>query len=324
MSQYLIPDVKGELVADVAKTLANSKRPLTLSELSKSYEGQFSSEYVRRAAVVCSQIKLALFHDGAYVANEPDRDDLKKASKSELYLPFRKRLQDYAPFLLYVDLISKEFSSQESAMRIRGIMNISSSADQVERTLRGWGKFAKIIEEKEGKITICIETNRLLADYVKKLEESLEAEIRAKVFAIDMLGPEVFAYLDANGVSLTDIALALRNYEVDPKPSANRACETFELFINKLAQEKGVIIQKSHPTLNEWVEGLRSQGQIASNLLLACHGLVGIRNMTHHNPDSETGKTWNISKQAALTSTLLVPILIRSVYLYANQRGQEF
>jgi len=47
LSQYVIPEVKGELVADVAKTLANSKKPLTLGELSKSYEGQFSSEYVR-------------------------------------------------------------------------------------------------------------------------------------------------------------------------------------------------------------------------------------------------------------------------------------
>jgi len=325
LSEYAIPEVTGELITDVAKTLANSRKPLALKELSRSFEGQFSAEYVRRAAIVCGQVKLAVFQSGTYVCNEADRDDLKKATRSELYVSFRKRLQDYAPFLLYIDLLSKEFSSLESAMRIRGILNIDASPEKLERILRGWGKYARIIEEsKEGKIAICVETEKLLADYVRKLIESLEAEIRAKIFTIDMLGPEVFAYLDSQGIGLTDIAQALRNYEVDPKPSASRSCEVFEAFIYSLAQTKGVSVPKPRPTLMDWCDGLRAQKEISANLLLVCHGLVGIRNMTHHNPDSETGKVWNISKQAALTSTLLVPIVIRSVYLYSTQRNQEF
>ena len=325
LSEYLIPEVRGDLVADVAKTLANSRKPMTLSELSRSFEGQYSPEYVRRAAIACSQLKLAIVQDGTFACNESDRDDLKKATKSELCIPFRKRLQDYAPFLLFVDILSKQFSSIESAMRIRGILNIAMAPKKLERTLKGWGKYAQVIEELEqGKISICIETEKLLADYVKKLVESLEAEISAKIFTIDMLGPEVFAYLDSQGISLTDIAQALRNYEKDPKPSASRACEIFEAFIHSLAQTKGIFVPKPRPTLNDWCEGLRSQKEVPSNLLLACHGLVGIRNMTHHNPDAETGRPWNISKQAALTSTLLVPILIRSVYLYSTQRNQEF
>jgi len=325
MSLYNIPEVTGELITDVAKTLANSRKPLTLNELAKSFEGQYSSEYVRRAAIACSQLRLAVLQAGTYQCNESDRDDLKKATRTELYVPFRKRLQDFAPFLLYIDYLSKEFSSLESAMRTRGILSIDASPEKLERTFRGWGKYARIIEEqKGGQIAICVETEKLLADYVKKLVEALEAEIRAKIFAIDMLGPEVFTYLDSRGIGLSDIAHALRNYESDPKPSASRSCEVFEAFIHSLVETKQVSIQKPRPTLMDWCEGLRGRREIAANLLLVCQGLVGIRNMTHHNPDSETGKLWNISKQAALTSTLLVPIVIRSVYLYSMQRNQEF
>jgi hypothetical protein len=107
---YQIPQVKGELIADVAKTLANSGKPLKLKELAKCFEGQYSEEYVRRAAVACSQIGLATYETGVYTFNESERNDLKRATKSELYITFRKRLQDYTPFLLYVDFLSKEYS----------------------------------------------------------------------------------------------------------------------------------------------------------------------------------------------------------------------
>ncbi len=321
----MIPEVKAEVIADVAKTLANSKNPLTLNELSKSYTKEYSPEYIRRAAVASAQMKLAVFESGAYACNESDRDDLKKAMRSELFGPFAKRLQDFGPFLLYADLVSKEFSSIESATRIRGILDIDVEPEKLERALRGWGKYAKLIEEsKQGEIKICIDTDKFVGDYIKRLMESLEAEISAKIFTIDMLGPEVFAYLDGQGISLTQIAYALRNYESDSQHSAARSTEVFEAFMHALIQTKGIQIPKPRQTLMDWVEGLRSNKEIPANLLLACQGLVGIRNMTHHNPDSETGLSWNISKQAALTSTLLVPITIRSVYLYAMQRKQEF
>jgi hypothetical protein len=162
-----------------------------------------------------------------------------------------------------------------------------------------------------------------LFDYVKQLVEALEAELQAKLFTIDMLGPEVFTYLDTNGVKLDEIARALRNYEVDPKPSASRSMDIYESFVHLIAGQNGVDVSKPKG-LSEWVESLKSKKLIASNLLLLHHGLIGIRNMTHHNPDSETGKAWNITKQAALVSTLVVPIIMRTTYLYIMKKEQEF
>jgi hypothetical protein len=322
-TDYLIPDVTGDLVADVAKTMANSPSPMTLAQLSDCYVGQFTPEYVRRAAVAAAQIGLVELRETTYSCSESYRDILKKANKSELRVAFRGALQNYGPFLLFADYLNKAFTTTDAATRTRGLFKIQVSPDKVERVLKGWGKYAELIEETRTGSRIKIRTEHLPTDYVKKLVDALEAELQAKLFTIDMLGPEVFAYLDHNSIKLDDIAKALRNYESDPKPSASRSLEVYERFVYNIASERNVNVQKPKG-LMEWIDGLRSQRDIPSNLLLLCHGMVGMRNMTHHNRDSETGHAWHVSKQAALTTTLLVAIVIRTLYLYIVQRKQEF
>jgi hypothetical protein len=322
-TEYQLPDVSGELIADVAKTLANSATPMTVAQLADCYVGQFGQEYVRRAAQASSQLGLADAKAGGFACSENHRDILKKASKPDLKVAFRGGLQNYGPFLLYADYLSKSFTSLEAAMRIKGIFKIQAAPDKVERSLKGWGKYADLIVEDRTGLKIKVQTQNLPFDYVKKLVEALEAELQAKLFTIDMLGPEVFAYLDNNEIKLDDMAKALRNYETDPKPSASRSLDIYERFVHTIAKERGVDVQKSKG-LMEWVDGLRSKGDLAANLLHLCHGMVGVRNMTHHDPDSETGQPWHISMKGALTSTLLVSITIRTMYLYIMQRKQEF
>ena len=315
--------MSGELVADVAKTLANSASPLTLRQLANCYLGQYSLEYVRRAAIASLQLGLIVSDGSGYACSEKRRDLLKKASKIELKFEFREGLQDYGPFLLYADYLSKGFNPVEASIRTRGLFEIEQSADRLERTFKAWGKYAELIEDTGVGLKIKVNTEHLLFDYVKKLVEALEAELRAKLFAIDMLGPEVFTYLDRNDIKLDDIAKALRNYETDPKPSAGRSLEIFERFVHTIAEERGVDVRKPKG-LMDWVDGLHSKNDLPANLWHVCRGMVGMRNMTHHNPDSETGLEWNISFKLALTSALLVSIMIRTVFLYVNQRKQEF
>lgn len=322
---YLIPEVAGELVADVAKTIASSPRPLSQSEVVKCFEGQYTPEYISRAILAGLQIKiLSQTAEKGYVASEESRDDLKRANRKELSVPFRKHLQDFSPFLLYIDFVSKGYPSIEAARKTGGIFSISAAPEKINTTLRGWGTYSGLVSynRQTGNITINIETEKLLTQYVKKLLDALEAELRAKVFAIDMLGSNVFAYFDQKGLSLNDFATALRNYEADPKPSAGRALETFEAFVYAIADDKGIPVQKPK-TLSEWCDGLRAKREIPSNQLLLCHGLIGARNMTHHNPDAETGQPWIISRQAALTFILLSIVAIRSVYMYVDNRTQE-
>jgi hypothetical protein len=321
-SNYQIPEVSGELVADVAKTLANSSAPMSLIQLINCYVGQFGDEYVRRAAIAGVQLGMIQGTSVAYSCVESQKSLLKKVSKSELHIPFQAALQNYGPFLMYADYLGKHYGSLSAATRARGLFQIQISPEKVEKTLRQWGKYSELIEENGQELRIKVKVDNLLFDYAKRLVEALEAELQAKLFTIDMLGAEVFAYLDSNNIKLDDLAKALRNYESDSKPSAARSLELYERFVHTLANQKGVNVQKPTGLMN-WVDGFERK-DLPSNLLHVCHGMVGIRNMSHHNPDVETGKPWAISKQAALTSTLLVPIVIRSMFLSISKAEYEF
>jgi hypothetical protein len=63
---------------------------------------------------------------------------------------------------------------------------------------------------------------------------------------------------------------------------------------------------------------------LLKNQLNICLGLAGIRNISSHGVDPETGKEWKVNADAALAAILLTPIIMRSIYLYVSKNMQEF
>ena len=147
--------------------------------------------------------------------------------------------------------------------------------------------------------------------------------LKAKIFLIDTLSPEVYAYLESIGITLTNLATALINYENNPRLSISQACQMFELFLSKFCADIGT--DPSHSNgLIELVNTLRRDRKILSNQVHICTGIGGIRNITHHGPDKETGDPWKITPQASLTTILQIPCVIKSLYLYHFDKIQEY
>src|SRR6266571_5167565 len=92
VTNYQIPEVTADLIADVAKTLANSASPMNATGLAECYTGQYSPEYVRRAAIASAQLGLSELTPKGYVCSENHRDILRKTSKPELRMAFREGL----------------------------------------------------------------------------------------------------------------------------------------------------------------------------------------------------------------------------------------
>jgi hypothetical protein len=153
-----------------------------------------------------------------------------------------------------------------------------------------------------------------------------EAELKAKLFLIDLLGPEVFAYLDTKGIKLNNLSDALGEFEKDPRGAASKSTLTLELFLYNLAQDTGTNVSGANGVI-ELIDRLRNNGM--NPKILAKHqqigyGLGGIRNICSHDPDKESGKSWTVTPTGGLLTTLLVPAVVRSLYLYHAERKQEF
>lgn len=322
--QFTVSDVSAEFMMDVAKVVASSPHPLTRKDLLKSFDN--SDKYVSNTISQCLQLGLIHIQDGQYVSSDRYRDLVKRSEKSQLHIALRQTLQSYPPFLLYLDFISKGYSSEESASMTTGIFRIESPKARVEKVFRNWGLQTSLINaDASGKLSIPEAEKGMPSEYVESLMKAMRADLQAKIFLIETMSQQAFAYLTEKGINIEDLSEALVNYEKDSQTSANKACQTFEHFLFKLGEDVGVNVKTCNGII-EYADTIRSARNdvILRNQWHVCHGIGGLRNMAHHSPEKETGNEWNFTPQGAIISSLIVPTMIRSLFLYWKEKKQEF
>jgi hypothetical protein len=322
---FTVLDVSAEFMMDVAKIVASSPHPLTKKDLLNSFK--MSDVYVTNAISQCLQLGLICIQNDEYVSSDKYRDLIKRSERSQLHIPLRQALQSYPPFLLYLDFISKEYPSDKSATMTAGIFRIQSPKERVEKQFRNWGLQTGLItvDSASGKLSIPEAEKGLPSEYVESLIKAMRADLQAKIFLIETMSQQAFAYLTDKGINIEDLSDALVNYEKDSQTSANKSCQTFEHFLFKLGEDVGANVKTCNGII-EYANTIRSARNdvILKNQWHICHGIGGLRNMAHHSPDKETGKEWNFTPQGAIISSLIVPTMIRSLYLYWKEKKQEF
>jgi len=322
--QFTVSDVSAEFMMDVAKVVASSPHPLTKKDLLNSFK--MSDVYVSNAISQCLQLGLICIQNSQYVSSDKYRDLIKRSERSQLQIPLRQALQSYPPFLLYLDFIGKGYPSDKSATMTTGIFRIPSPKEKVERAFRNWGlQTSLIIADTSGKLSIPEAEKGLPSEYVESLIKAMRADLQAKIFLIETMSQQAFAYLTDKSINIEDLSDALVNYEKDSQTSANKACQTFEHFLFKLGEDVGANVKTCNGII-EYADTIRSARNdvILRNQWHVCHGIGGLRNMAHHSPDKETGNEWNFTPQGAIISSLIVPTMIRSLYLFWKEKKQEF
>jgi hypothetical protein len=207
-----------------------------------------------------------------------------------------------------------------------GIFRISSPKERVEKAFKNWGlQTSLIIIDTSGNLSIPEAEKGLPTEYVESLIKALRADLQAKIFLIETMSQQAFAYLTEKTIGIEDLSDALIKYETDSQNSANKACQTFEHFLYKLGEDVGVNVKACNGII-EYADTIRSARNdvILKNQWHICHGIGGLRNMAHHSPDKETGKEWNFTPQGAIISSLIIPTAIRSIFLYWKEKKQEF
>jgi len=130
---------------DAAKAVASSPHPLSKEDLYDSFDR--SKRYISDVISQCSQLGLTTRQDGLYISSDEYRDLIKRSERKQLYLALRKALHKSPPFLLYIDLVTKGYSSYESAMMTKGIFRIETNEKVVERSFRNRGHICKTYKD---------------------------------------------------------------------------------------------------------------------------------------------------------------------------------
>ena len=324
LSKFAVFEVSAEFLMDVAKEVSSSPHPLDKKILLDSFDKH--QAYTSNAIAQCLQLGLFIERNGEYLPADKYRDLIKRSDRAQLHLILRKALQSHPPCLLYLDFLSKGYSSDQSARMTAGIFRIQSPKERVEKMFRNWGlQTGLITSDSSGKMSIPEGEKGLPNEYMESLVKALKADLQAKIFLIETMSPSAYKYLTDSGIEIDDLSDALVNYENDSKTSASKATQVFEHFLFKFGEDIGANITKGNGII-EYANIIQSER--GSDFLVKhkhlCYGIGGLRLMAHHDPDKETSNPWIFTPQGAIISTLIVPATLRSIYLYWTEKKQEF
>ncbi len=317
---FTIYDVSVESIMNIAKTISLSESPLDLKRIMMSFPDR-SKKYIIFSLKMAVQLKLIDEDNSTYRISENYRNDLNSASIIDLPIVFRKALQSFPPFVLYVSLISKGFPSDNASQILRGVVDVSTSDKTIAKMFRNWGLKSKLIVAKNNTLTTAIGDKGFSHEYIKSLIKALDNDMTAKVFLIDILGNEIFGYLSKIDVDISSLASSLLDYEKDPKQSLKKSIDVLETFIHKYGSDNNIDV-KGLNGINALVNRLFEKQLILQNHKNIGNGIGGLRNITGHGVDKDTQDEWDVTKQSALSGILLVPIFIKSLYLYLKYKQQ--
>ncbi len=269
-------------------------------------------DYAARALENAVQLSMLRRTDERYFSTN-DVSDVSRATKEQQPLLFRKFLQRFDPFILFVSLVGRGNTLDQAARKITVIYNIDAQHTSIQATLTSWGSFAGIIEAKKGKVVLKVETPTLSAEYIRDLLQAMEHDIKARIYIATKLGENVFGYMKQDEIDF--LVKAIRTHQKDPRNSIDDAGRAFEDFLRRVIIDKQIDASRCKG-VTELAECLKGGKLIDQKQLEICQGIGSIRVAAAHNKDRITVEPWQINPDAAIETILLALTMIRSIHNY--------
>ena len=321
-----LQDISVERLMKMAKLIANADSPLTKEEIFTGFGGIDSSKkMLERAFKTCIDLKIILKTENESFKIRPDMvSEIKNCHVSDLPILFRKFLQDFPPFLLYVNLLSQGLTQLESAGFVKALMKLGNSEKQIVAILNKWGSTSGALEKDQANVYKIPKSDKILPrQYLDKLVDSLNNEIGVKNFLIDILDRRTFTYLSEQELNLNNATKALLEHEKNPRDSMFSGLSFFEFFLRKIAKEIGVDVTKLNG-VGSIIAKFEKEGIIPQALANVGHGVGGARVISDHGIEKKTSEVWNHTPIGSLSSVLFMVIAIKSYYLSIKQKEFSF
>lgn len=317
---FIVQDVPIDVVMHISRMVNISDTNVTKNAIIEGLKSMAGTSYVQRGLTTSEQLGLIQTNaDGTFIGSEKFKEDFKKMSVDDFPLIARKALQNYPPFLIYLQNLKSGYPSDQSAEIVAGIFNLNTKTTKT--FFKKSGLYVNILTDNSGDVKLNdAQTKDQL--YITNLEKSLSDDFAAKNLINTLLSSEAVSFFTSKGVDFNRPAEALVEIKSDPKTSLYKIFEFVESCLYHFGDDVGASVKTANG-LSELVDAIRSQKAILKNPTNLGKGLGGMRNMTNHGPDKETGKTWTFTEEAALGTSLLLFRYLRSIYLQYKKGIQE-
>jgi hypothetical protein len=311
--------VSVSLVMDIVVRSNNCATMLDLIQ----FTGKNSS-YVKSATIAARQLQMlsseVINGVECYKTNLLCGEELTATPSEDLkVLVFRKWLQKWEPYIVFLRYISAGDSPNVAVRKMSSFFNFSNKLDFVEKIFVIWGKATKIFNADGSLVdnNFNIESKELLG----KLETDVVNDFELRMFLISNLTEEVFNWLRHDEVE--ELVDAFSKYSSDPRNALECSGRAYEDFLRRIANYLKVDVTKQNgitQVANTIYAAKDDKGQllklIHSKLYEVSVAIGSIRNMAGHGKEAKTMERWEISSSSSFGYILTVIASIKSIHYY--------
>lgn len=303
------------LVADIIAIIA--EKPTSKIEDIMTYTGKGKS-YVTAGLRVAKMLEIVNDSDpSGYIVDKEAVNALGKTPSNENKINvMRKYIQQYEPFILFVQFCMNDNTASEAARKVFTLYNFDGKSSEVLRDLFiAWGKATGTFTIKSDKVTL---GNNIGTEY-EKLESpylTLDDDMAIRLYINNRLGAEVSLNIDPTDID--ELTNAIKKCSTDPRNAIACAGMAFENYLRRIAVPLGVnVVSKNGIT--QVIQTIYSEGKIHSKHNSIGGGIGAIRNMSGHGVDPRELEPWDLMPQSALAFIELVLSTVRSIQLYIDK-----
>ena len=212
--QFKIPKVTADIILETVEGICFKNDGFTSKDAEKYLNK--SSAYAVRGLTASLQLGMTTLQDSKHIVLD-EAKVVSRANKEQWPIIFRKFLQRYSPFILFVTLIGKDNSPSDAARKLKVIYDIDTSPEIISSTLLGWGEYSQILVKNKGKIELQIDTEKLSAEYIRELLDAMTHDVKARMYIVSKLGEDVFGYMHQDELDL--LVKSIREHQSDPRDS---------------------------------------------------------------------------------------------------------
>ena len=258
--------------------------------------------------------------DGTYESVKACCDLLKESpDKSQKILIFRRFLQCWNPFIIFLKYLTEGDKPEEAARKVSSFYEINLSISSFSKLLLNWSKSTGLIDSKGNPSisTIGLDEKELY----EKLKEQVIDDVNARIYLVSVLSDEVYSWLKED--EKEELINSILKYKSDPRSSIESAGRAFEDILRRLALH--LCVDSSKLTgIAQVVNNLYSYKDKSGGQHVFIHskhnnisvGIADIRNMAGHGKEAKTLERWELSSTGSLGLILTILAMIRSLYSF--------
>jgi hypothetical protein len=315
---YTVPDVSAEAIMESVEGICLAgEKGLSLEDVSR-YIGK-TKNYARRCVNMAMEFGMIKRVNNKYIT-EAESEDILKVKKKNWPVLFRKFLQRYKPFILFISLIDRGDSVEEASRKVKTVLNITSNTRILYKSLTTWGKYADVLEIKEkGVVKLKTSFKETTPIHIKELLESLDNELKIRVYIENKLTDLVFRYLQQDEVEF--IVNAFKKHQTDSRSAIEDIGKAFEDFLRRVAKDKNINLSAA-TGIGQCAQTLKKADLITQKHFAICQYVNALRLAAAHSKEKVTLKPWKISVDATMEVLLTMLSLMRSIFFYVFKGEQ--